>query len=37
MIFEVIVTDTPEGVGMAATPVRWLKPGEGLSTEIGGG
>jgi 2-keto-4-pentenoate hydratase/2-oxohepta-3-ene-1,7-dioic acid hydratase in catechol pathway len=32
----VIFTGTPEGVGMAATPPRWLRPGDVVSVEIGG-
>ena len=32
----VIFTGTPEGVGMAATPPRWLRPGDGVSVEIEG-
>ena len=32
----VIFTGTPEGVGMAATPPRWLKPGDGVSITIEG-
>jgi len=30
----VIATGTPEGVGMARTPPRWLKPGETVEVEI---
>ncbi|MBI2819264.1 MAG: fumarylacetoacetate hydrolase family protein [Acidobacteria bacterium] len=30
----VIATGTPEGVGMARTPPRWLKPGETVVVEI---
>ena len=30
----VILTGTPEGVGMAADPPRWLKPGDSVSIEI---
>jgi 2-keto-4-pentenoate hydratase/2-oxohepta-3-ene-1,7-dioic acid hydratase in catechol pathway len=29
-----ILTGTPHGVGMAATPPRWLKPGDSVSIEI---
>ncbi|HEY5744226.1 MAG TPA: fumarylacetoacetate hydrolase family protein [Terrimicrobiaceae bacterium] len=29
-----ILTGTPNGVGMAATPPRWLKPGDTVSVEI---
>jgi 2-keto-4-pentenoate hydratase/2-oxohepta-3-ene-1,7-dioic acid hydratase in catechol pathway len=32
----VILTGTPSGVGMAAHPPRWLKPGDVVSVEIGG-
>jgi 2-keto-4-pentenoate hydratase/2-oxohepta-3-ene-1,7-dioic acid hydratase in catechol pathway len=32
----VIFTGTPEGVGMAATPPRWLAPGDQVSVEIDG-
>jgi 2-keto-4-pentenoate hydratase/2-oxohepta-3-ene-1,7-dioic acid hydratase in catechol pathway len=32
----VILTGTPSGVGMAAEPPRWLKPGDVVSVEIGG-
>jgi 2-keto-4-pentenoate hydratase/2-oxohepta-3-ene-1,7-dioic acid hydratase in catechol pathway len=32
----VIFTGTPEGVGMAATPPRWLRPGDVVSVEIEG-
>jgi len=32
----VIFTGTPEGVGMAAHPPRWLGPGDVVSVEIGG-
>ncbi|MFN9661167.1 MAG: fumarylacetoacetate hydrolase family protein [Cyanobacteriota bacterium] len=32
----VIFTGTPEGVGMAATPPRWLRPGDAVSVEIEG-
>ena len=31
----VILTGTPEGVGMACNPPRWLKPGDRVSIEIG--
>lgn len=30
----VILTGTPHGVGMAAKPPRWLKPGDSVSVEI---
>lgn len=30
----VILTGTPHGVGMAATPPRWLKPGDKITIEI---
>jgi 2-keto-4-pentenoate hydratase/2-oxohepta-3-ene-1,7-dioic acid hydratase in catechol pathway len=30
----VILTGTPEGVGMARTPPRWLEPGDEVSIEI---
>jgi len=30
----VILTGTPHGVGMAAKPPRWLKPGDEISVEI---
>lgn len=30
----VILTGTPEGVGMARTPSRWLEPGDEVSIEI---
>jgi len=30
----VILTGTPHGVGMAATPPRWLKPGDRVTIEI---
>lgn len=30
----VILTGTPHGVGMAAKPPRWLKPGDSVSIEI---
>jgi len=30
----VILTGTPHGVGMAADPPRWLKPGDSISIEI---
>ena len=30
----VILTGTPEGVGMAATPPRWLQPGDTVTVEI---
>lgn len=32
----VIFTGTPEGVGMAAIPPRWLRPGDVVSVEIEG-
>ena len=32
----VILTGTPEGVGMAANPPRWLKPGDRVSITIEG-
>jgi 2-keto-4-pentenoate hydratase/2-oxohepta-3-ene-1,7-dioic acid hydratase in catechol pathway len=32
----VIFTGTPEGVGMAANPPRWLRPGDVVSVEIEG-
>ncbi|MFM1798991.1 MAG: hypothetical protein RLZZ117_1269 [Cyanobacteriota bacterium] len=32
----VIFTGTPEGVGMAASPPRWLAPGDQVSVEIDG-
>jgi len=32
----VIFTGTPEGVGMAAKPPRWLGPGDVVTVEIGG-
>lgn len=32
----VILTGTPHGVGMAAKPPRWLKPGDSVSIEIEG-
>lgn len=32
----VIFTGTPEGVGMAAKPPRWLRPGDVVSVEIEG-
>ena len=32
----VIFTGTPEGVGMAADPPRWLRPGDRVSVEIEG-
>lgn len=31
---SVILTGTPHGVGMAADPPRWLKPGDTVSVEI---
>jgi 2-keto-4-pentenoate hydratase/2-oxohepta-3-ene-1,7-dioic acid hydratase in catechol pathway len=30
----VILTGTPQGVGMARNPARWLQPGENVSVEI---
>ena len=30
----VILTGTPQGVGMAAQPPRWLKPGDSVIVEI---
>ena len=30
----VILTGTPHGVGMAAKPPRWLKPGDSVTIEI---
>ena len=30
----VILTGTPEGVGMARTPPRWLRPGDEVTIEI---
>lgn len=30
----VIITGTPQGVGMARTPKRWLQPGETVTIEI---
>lgn len=33
---SVIFTGTPEGVGMAATPPRWLAPGDRVCVEIEG-
>jgi 2-keto-4-pentenoate hydratase/2-oxohepta-3-ene-1,7-dioic acid hydratase in catechol pathway len=30
----VILTGTPEGVGMARTPPRWLTPGDEVTIEI---
>lgn len=32
----VILTGTPHGVGMAAKPPRWLKPGDSVTVEIQG-
>ena len=32
----VILTGTPQGVGMAAKPPRWLKPGDSVTIEIDG-
>jgi 2-keto-4-pentenoate hydratase/2-oxohepta-3-ene-1,7-dioic acid hydratase in catechol pathway len=32
----VILTGTPEGVGMAANPPRWLKPGDQVAITIEG-
>ena len=31
-----ILTGTPHGVGMAAKPPRWLKPGDTVVVEIEG-
>jgi 2-keto-4-pentenoate hydratase/2-oxohepta-3-ene-1,7-dioic acid hydratase in catechol pathway len=31
----VILTGTPQGVGMAAVPPRWLRPGDSVTIEIG--
>ncbi len=33
---DVIATGTPEGVGMARTPPRWLRPGDLVCVEIDG-
>ena len=30
----IILTGTPQGIGMAATPPRWLKPGDSVTIEI---
>jgi 2-keto-4-pentenoate hydratase/2-oxohepta-3-ene-1,7-dioic acid hydratase in catechol pathway len=30
----VILTGTPEGVGMARTPPRWLEPGDEVTIDI---
>ena len=30
----VILTGTPQGVGMARTPPRWLQPGDSVTVEI---
>jgi 2-keto-4-pentenoate hydratase/2-oxohepta-3-ene-1,7-dioic acid hydratase in catechol pathway len=30
----VILTGTPQGVGMARTPPRWLKPGDTVTVDI---
>jgi 2-keto-4-pentenoate hydratase/2-oxohepta-3-ene-1,7-dioic acid hydratase in catechol pathway len=30
----IILTGTPHGVGMAAKPPRWLKPGDSVTVEI---
>jgi 2-keto-4-pentenoate hydratase/2-oxohepta-3-ene-1,7-dioic acid hydratase in catechol pathway len=32
----VILTGTPEGVGMGRDPQRWLHPGDAVSVTIGG-
>ena len=32
----VILTGTPEGVGMARRPPRWLRPGDEVTVEIDG-
>ena len=32
----VILTGTPSGVGMAAEPPRWLRPGDSVAIEIEG-
>jgi 2-keto-4-pentenoate hydratase/2-oxohepta-3-ene-1,7-dioic acid hydratase in catechol pathway len=32
----VIITGTPEGVGMGRTPQRWLKPGDVCEIELEG-
>jgi 2-keto-4-pentenoate hydratase/2-oxohepta-3-ene-1,7-dioic acid hydratase in catechol pathway len=32
----VILTGTPSGVGMAANPPRWLRPGDRVAVEIEG-
>jgi 2-keto-4-pentenoate hydratase/2-oxohepta-3-ene-1,7-dioic acid hydratase in catechol pathway len=32
----VVLTGTPEGVGMARTPPRWLQPGDSVEVEIEG-
>jgi 2-keto-4-pentenoate hydratase/2-oxohepta-3-ene-1,7-dioic acid hydratase in catechol pathway len=29
-----ILTGTPQGIGMAASPPRWLKPGDSVTIEI---
>jgi len=29
-----ILTGTPQGIGMAATPPRWLKPGDSVTIEV---
>jgi 2,4-diketo-3-deoxy-L-fuconate hydrolase len=31
---DVIITGTPEGVGMGRTPPEWLKPGDVVELEI---
>lgn len=33
---SVILTGTPQGVGMARRPPRWLQPGDTVTVEIGG-
>jgi len=33
---DVIITGTPEGVGMGRTPPEWLKPGDVMEMEIDG-
>jgi len=33
---SVILTGTPSGVGMAADPPRWLRPGDRVEVEIEG-
>jgi 2-keto-4-pentenoate hydratase/2-oxohepta-3-ene-1,7-dioic acid hydratase in catechol pathway len=34
---DVISTGTPEGVGFARKPPRWMKPGDVVEVEIDGG